>query len=129
MPPLVAVNAEYYGWRTALYVAVVMYVSIVSTALLLDASFGALGLVPESVASTDQLAQFKLDYTFWMNVAAVLVVVGQLYLSRNYRREQDDGEMEHDHGGGLGLKRLTAYVFTVVLVGGLVAYFVTGGTG
>ena len=47
VPPLVAVNAKYYGWRAALYMAGVMYVSIVATALLLGALFGLLGITPD----------------------------------------------------------------------------------
>ena len=35
VPPLVAVNARYYGWRVALYIAGVMYLAIVITALVL----------------------------------------------------------------------------------------------
>ncbi|MEJ2471628.1 MAG: permease, partial [Desulfuromonadales bacterium] len=34
VPPLVAVNAKYYGWRLALYIAGIMFVAIVITALL-----------------------------------------------------------------------------------------------
>ena len=34
VPSLVAINARYYGWRTALYIAAVMYASIVCTALI-----------------------------------------------------------------------------------------------
>lgn len=33
VPPLVAVNAKYYGWRVATYIAGIRYVSIVSSAL------------------------------------------------------------------------------------------------
>ena len=43
VPPLVAVNARYYGWRVALYIAAVMYVSIVCTALILHYSFALWG--------------------------------------------------------------------------------------
>jgi uncharacterized protein len=32
VPPLVRVNAKYYGWKLALYIAGTMYVSIVLTA-------------------------------------------------------------------------------------------------
>jgi hypothetical protein len=71
VPPLVAVNARYYGWRTALYIAAVMYVSIVATALILHYAFAIFGITPESARAVKELAQFKLDYTFWMNLAAV----------------------------------------------------------
>ncbi|MDT8322355.1 MAG: hypothetical protein RQ826_17710, partial [Xanthomonadales bacterium] len=50
VPPLVKVNARYYGWGVALFIAGIMYVSIVATALLLDtgASQGKSVLAPIS---------------------------------------------------------------------------------
>jgi len=51
VPPLVKVNARYYGWRVALYIAGVMFVSIVLTAMILHGSFAFAGLLPESAMS------------------------------------------------------------------------------
>ncbi|MCA9434059.1 MAG: permease, partial [Candidatus Omnitrophica bacterium] len=48
VPPLVMVNKKYYGWRVALYIAVIMFISIVATALILHTAFTLLGLTPES---------------------------------------------------------------------------------
>src|SRR6056297_3802509 len=74
VPPLVAVNAKYYGWRVALYIAGVMYVSMVATALLLHVGFGVTGLTPESTRAVEEVTRFKIDYTFWLNVVSVLAV-------------------------------------------------------
>ena len=43
------VNAKYYGWRGALYIAVVMFASIVLTALIMHFGFGVLNLKAMSV--------------------------------------------------------------------------------
>jgi hypothetical protein len=48
VPPLVAINARYYGWRAALYIAAILFVNIVVTALAMHFIFAALGIVPES---------------------------------------------------------------------------------
>jgi hypothetical protein len=129
VPPLVAANAEYYGWRVALYIAGIMFVSIVATVLLLDGAFTLLGIVPEGARQIAQLTQFKIDYTFWMNVVSVAVVGGHVYLRRQHRRMHEEEGDDHDHGGGgFSLKRLVVYVFIAVLVGGLVAFLWTGGT-
>ena len=45
---LVMVNAKYYGWRVSLYIAVIMFASIVATALAMHYGFGFLGITPES---------------------------------------------------------------------------------
>jgi len=130
VPPLVAANAEYYGWRVALYIAGIMFVSIVATALILDGAFTLLGIVPEGARQIAELTQFKIDYTFWMNVVSLAVVGGHVYLRRRHWRMHEDGSgHEHDHGeDGLSIKRLVVYVFIAVLVGGLVAFALTGGT-
>lgn len=49
VPPLVAVNARYYGWRSAIYIAGIMYVSMVSTALLLHVGYAAPGSPPRAL--------------------------------------------------------------------------------
>ncbi|MEJ2638301.1 MAG: permease [Desulfosarcinaceae bacterium] len=120
VPPLVAVNARYYGWRPALYIAVVMYVSIVLTALILHYGFAALDITPESARAVSEVAQFKLDYTFWMNLVALGIVAVLLGLNLAWRRRNDAMEM----GGGL-FKKIMARVALVVLVvgGALHLYF------
>lgn len=132
VPPLVATNAKYYGWRVALYIAGIMFVSIVATALLLDGAFVLAGWVPEGAREIAGLTQFKIDYTFWMNVASVMVVGVQLYLRRQHRQLHEGGadghNHDHDHGGsGVSVKRIVVYLFIAVLVVGIGAYFVTGG--
>ncbi|HKL89413.1 MAG TPA: hypothetical protein VJ884_10450, partial [Salinibacter sp.] len=129
VPPLVAANAKYYGWRVALYIAGIMFVSIVATALLLDGAFAIAGWTPQGVREIASLTQFKIDYTFWMNVVSVGVVGGQLYLRRQHRRMHEEDGHDHDHGGnGPSLKRMLVYALIAVLVGGLAAFAVTGGT-
>lgn len=129
VPPLVAANAEYYGWNVALYIAGIMFASIVATALLLDGAFTLLGIVPEGARQIAELTQFRIDYTFWMNVVSLAVVGGHVYLRRQHRRMHEGDHGAHDHGGdGVSLKRLVVYLFVAVLVGGLVAFALTGGT-
>jgi hypothetical protein len=116
VPPLVAVNARYYGWRTALYIAGIMYVSIVATALILHYAFAVIGITPESARAVKEVAQFKLDYTFWMNLAAVGLTAGLLGLNRAWHRHND--AMAMDMGGGL-FKTVMARLAVVVLAAGV----------
>jgi uncharacterized protein len=115
VPPLVAVNARYYGWRTALYIAAVMYLSIVATALILHYAFALLGITPESARAFKEVAQFKLDYTFWMNSAAMGLTVGLLILNRAWHRHNDT--MAMDMGGGLFKKVMARTAVSVLIVG------------
>ena len=59
--PLVHINAKYYGWRVALYIAGVMFVCIVITSLLLNGIFDLLGITPESQRVVSEITQFKID--------------------------------------------------------------------
>lgn len=131
VPPLVKVNAKYYGWRVALYIAAVMYASIVATALILHYGFYWAGMMPESGRAVSEVTQFKLDYTFWMNLIALGVVAMMLWLRARRRQfETGDGGHDHDHGGGgLGVQDYVTGVFIAGLGIGAAAYFVTGGTG
>lgn len=120
VPPLVSVNARYYGWRIALYIAAVMYASIVVTALLLDGTFAALGITPQSARAVEEVSRFALDYTFFLNVAAVAVAATLVWLSRR-DRHPDHGD--HDHGGGgPGAKRLAALAAAAIVALGALLY-------
>ena len=109
VPPLVQVNAGYYGWKMALYIAGVMYISIVITALILDGAFSLIDIVPEGRRAITEIAQFKLDYTFWMNLASVAIVAAMAVLKRRYAASHaHEGGQAHDmdHGGGLGGRKI-----------------------
>jgi len=123
VPPLVEINARYYGWRVALYIAGIMYVSIVLTALILHYSFAILELSPESTRVVEDVAQFKMDYTFWMNAAAVVLVAALAWLNHSWHRHNKDKGM--DMPGGGKVKRAFALIAVFVVLFGLVAYVLT----
>jgi uncharacterized protein len=119
VPPLVKINAKYYGWRVALYIAAVMYVSIVFTAMILDLLFSGLNILPESTRSIKETAQFAVDYTLWMNILFIAIAVGLVVL---HRQHVANNNMEkHKDGGNLTMKRAVVYFFIAVLFGGLMS--------
>jgi len=79
-PPLVKLNAKYYGWPVALYIAAVMYVSIVITAILLHYVFLWVDIMPATARAAKDVAQFAIDYTFWLNLVAVGAVAALFWL-------------------------------------------------
>jgi hypothetical protein len=126
VPPLVMINAKYYGWRVALYIAAVMYASVVATALILNYLFMMLDITPKSGLRVEDVAQFSFDYTFYMNLAFVAVAAILVWLHRRHQREISmDQKMDMD--GGIGLKRIIAMSFIAVLLVGIGVFFVTGG--
>ncbi|NGP75512.1 permease [Balneolaceae bacterium YR4-1] len=123
VPPLVHINAKYYGWRVALYIAGVMFVSIVITALILNGLFSLLGIVPESQRAIAEITQFKIDYTFWMNLIFVWIAAWLAWQNRKYLQDHDMKMMKMEGGGWL--KRTIVYLFILVLTAGLTAYLFT----
>jgi len=121
VPPLVAINAKYYGRKVALYIAGTMYVSIVLSAVILHSAFSAFGITPESGRRIAHVAQFALDYTFWMNVLFAGVAASAVWLHRQHVRRHKKGGMDHG-GGGIGIKRIIVYLAIVILAGGLAAH-------
>jgi hypothetical protein len=121
VPPLVAVNARYYGWRVALYIAGVMFVSIVVTALTLAGLVGVVGLTPESSRTVEDVVRFEIDYTFWLNLGMAGVAATFVVLHRKHVAHRDASEMER--GGGVSPKRIVALTCVgAVALGGVVAW-------
>ncbi|MEZ4651886.1 MAG: permease, partial [Candidatus Eisenbacteria bacterium] len=122
VPPLVSVNAKYYGWRIALYIAGVMYASVVVTGVLMHLGFGVLGIVPGSTRAIAETSRFAIDYTFWLNLA--FLVVAALLVRLHGAR---GSEMGHHHGSdGVGIKRMATYTAMALVVGGIALSFLIG---
>jgi hypothetical protein len=131
VPPLVMVNAKYYGWRVALYIAAIMFVSIVITALCMHFGFGLLGLTPESSRTIQATTRFAFDYTFFLNLLFVLAAVVLVALHRGWQRHEADHDdhSHHDHGNGFSPKRLVALACAAIVAGGLLVLAISGGAG
>lgn len=130
VPPLVRVNAKYYGWRAALYIAAIMFASIVATALILAVTFSVLEIVPEGPGrQIKDVVKFGFDYTFWLNLVFVGIAAALLELNRRFDRSSEADEHDHDHGSqqGLPIKRIVVTVFVLILLGGLIARAATDG--
>ena len=122
VPPLVKVNAKYYGWRVALYIAGIMYISIVITALILHYAFFLTGFTPESSRKVHEVAQFSFDYSFFLNLAAIGASGCMFYLHRLHKQQQSG---DHEHGSqSVDIQTLFTWIFMVVLLGGLISFIV-----
>ncbi|MCX2745401.1 permease [Mangrovivirga sp. M17] len=123
VPPLVNINRKYYGVKVAFYIAGVMYVSIVLTALILNYSFDLLNVLPEGSRKVKEVTQFKIDYTFYFNIVFAAFTVLMLYF--NSKASNKSHGHDHDHnGGGISFKRIVVYVFAAIVLIGLIIHFV-----
>ncbi len=61
-------NAKYYGWKFAVYLSALLYLSMVGAGLTVHLIFSVLQMLPEARPSLSDMVAFKIDYTFWMNI-------------------------------------------------------------
>ncbi|MBD3626279.1 MAG: permease, partial [Rhodobacteraceae bacterium] len=100
--PVLRVNAQFYGWRFALYIAGVFLVVLVATAVLLHYAFGLTGLMPEGGNAQGEMRpeeRFGVDYTLFLNLGFLGLSGAFAWLARS--GEHDHGGHDHDHGSGL----------------------------
>ena len=90
--PSLRINAAYYGWRFASYLGAVFTAAAVGAGIVIHGVFWALGLIPESKrGAVQEMAQFRIDYVFFLNLAAIAVTVALLWLGwRQRRRRQSE---------------------------------------
>ncbi len=78
--PIIAIYRKYYGARYTLRIVALMFVTMVTAALIVDGLFSALGLIPTGPRPSrgDIFAKIAIDYKLFLNVLG-LVVFGALF--------------------------------------------------
>jgi uncharacterized membrane protein YraQ (UPF0718 family) len=96
--PLLDVYRRAFGWRMALYIAAVFYVTMVAAALAVDVGFTALGWVPEARPAVQaEMSHFSINYTFWLNILLGLLAAALFALARRRPAEQMACCAHHGH--------------------------------
>jgi uncharacterized membrane protein YraQ (UPF0718 family) len=94
--PIVAIYRKYYGWEFALRIVALMLLTMVLAALAVDGLFSALGLVPTTRPSRDDIfGSVQLDYKLVLNLIGLGVFVCLFWLSRRGA----EGRGSPDNGG------------------------------
>jgi uncharacterized membrane protein YraQ (UPF0718 family) len=81
--PIIAIYRKYYGGRYAARITALMYVTMVLAAIMIDALFSALGLVPEGArpTRTDVFGSIQLDYKLVLNVLGLALFAAMFWLT------------------------------------------------
>ncbi|HEV3232918.1 MAG TPA: permease [Candidatus Dormibacteraeota bacterium] len=105
--PILDIYRKYYGRRMMAYLFVVSYGAMVLAGLLVELGFQVTGQVPKFSPVQAFRAQPSLDYTFFLNMAFLVlaVVLGYRFLRTGGREmlammEMSSEEMAAEHGGG-----------------------------
>ncbi|GHO68179.1 hypothetical protein KSC_070710 [Ktedonobacter sp. SOSP1-52] len=111
--PIIDIYRKYYGWRLAAYITGVLFTTMVVTAILIDALFSGLDRLFPAVHFIptanphflQQVTMFSFDYTFVLNILALLVVGVLVYLNiRHPMRMHSHGE-HAEHGASFPHRR------------------------
>jgi uncharacterized protein len=80
--PIVIIYRKYYGLRFAVRITLLMLVTMVIAALLVDGLFSALGLVPTTrPKNADIFGSIQLNYKLVLNVLGVIVFAAMFWLT------------------------------------------------
>jgi hypothetical protein len=73
--PVLRIQASYYGWRFALYVAGLFLAALVAATVAMHYGFALLGMLPDpsEARSVTERTFFAIDYTFWLNVGFLML--------------------------------------------------------
>ncbi len=92
--PVLRINAKYYGWRMSLFILFLLLTSLSTTSILLHYGFDLLNIIPEpTTTSITEKEHFKLDYTFFLNLAffalsGVLIYLG-FFKGKNVKHHKE----------------------------------------
>jgi hypothetical protein len=99
--PLLDVYRKYYGWKMALYIFCIFFVTMVLSALAMDGLFHTFNAVPLARPDASMLVeQFSLNYTFWLNLIALAAVIAIVAINRRHpmdHHHHHDHDHDHDH--------------------------------
>ena len=80
--PIVAAYIKYYGREYALRITALMFVTIVIAALIVDALFSAVGLIPDTRPSRDEIfSSVQFDYKLWLNLLGLVIFAALFWLT------------------------------------------------
>lgn len=102
--PVLRINAQYYGWKMALYIAGMLFTCLVVASLLMHYGLASFDLLPDG-SNMHRIAErdhFALNYGFVLNIIGLVVTAVLLLLRWRAQQQHDEHEHHdhsHDHGG------------------------------
>jgi uncharacterized membrane protein YraQ (UPF0718 family) len=82
--PIIAIYRKYYGRKFAVRIVALMFVTMVTAALIIDGSFSALGLIPHGPRPSrgDIFGRVAVNYKLFLNLLGVLVFAALFWLTQ-----------------------------------------------
>jgi YHS domain-containing protein len=82
--PIVLIYRKYYGWTFAWRITVLMFITMVLGALIVDLAFSAVGIVPSGPRPSrgDVFGTVQVDYKLFLNILGAIIFVALFWLTR-----------------------------------------------
>lgn len=90
---VIYLQAKYYGWKYAAYLAGLLYVCMVAAGMTVHGIFAGLGILPTQRPQLSEITRFQIDYTFWLNLVFAIVGGTLLWLYwHNHQQNRSESE-------------------------------------
>ncbi len=123
--PVVRINAKYYGWKMALFILLLLFISLIVSSVLLHYGFSLFDLLPNPKdVNIGEQSFFKIDYSFYLNIAFVLISGYLVWLG--YKKYAGMEYMKEMANKGKRLEQVLKYLALVAylwLLGGIIVKF------
>jgi hypothetical protein len=73
--PILDIYRKYYGLKISMLPAVLFYASMSAAALLVEAIFGLLHLIPRQHSARVMEESLQWNYTMWLNIAFTVLAI------------------------------------------------------
>ena len=124
--PVLRINAKYYGWKMSFFIVFLLFTALIGTALALHYSFDLLSILPDpSQVTIKDKEHFKLDYTFYLNIAFLAISGYLIYLGFFKKKDVEHSMSEMAPKSPLleSILKYAAFTCCVWLAGGLIVKF------
>jgi uncharacterized membrane protein YraQ (UPF0718 family) len=93
--PVIRMNAKFYGWKMAGYIAGIFLLAIVASAVAMHWLYAGLGILPEGANKSSQGGgpKFEIDFTFWMNLIFLTLTAVLVWLQ--WRKTKNEDSSSH----------------------------------
>ncbi|MDC7994155.1 permease [Altibacter sp. HG106] len=124
--PVLRINAKYYGWKMSLFILFLLFTALIGTSLTLHYGFDLLGILPDpSQVKIQDKEHFKIDYTFFLNVAFLIISAYLVYLGFFKKKDVEHSMSEMAPKSPLleSVLKYAAFICYIWLAGGLIVKF------
>jgi len=124
--PVLRINAKYYGWKISFFILFLLFTALIGTSLVLHYGFDLMSMLPDpSQVKIQDKEHFKIDYTFFLNMAFLAISAYLIYLGFLKKKDVAHSMSEMAPKSPLleNILKYAAFICYFWLAGGLIVKF------